>query len=50
VEPTATATPPISQGQTRSTVVPSAAGRASSDVPTTAGFGLLLAIGAALMA
>ncbi|CAD6220988.1 unnamed protein product [Miscanthus lutarioriparius] len=50
VEPTATATPPISQVQTKPTVVPSAAWRASSDVPATAGFALLLVVGAALMA
>ena len=50
VEPTATATPPISQVQTKPTVVPSAAWRASSDVPATAGFALLLAVRAALMA
>lgn len=50
---TPTAAPPVSQGQTRPTVVPgassSSSSTASSDAPATAGFVLLLAIGAALM-
>lgn len=52
VEPTATAMPPVSQGQTRPTVVPSSssAWTASSDVSATAaGFGMLVAVGAALI-
>ncbi|XP_062188930.1 non-specific lipid transfer protein GPI-anchored 20-like, partial [Phragmites australis] len=45
-----TATPPVSQGQTRPMVVPSSARTASSHVPATAAFLLLLlAAGAAVV-
>ncbi|XP_062187698.1 non-specific lipid transfer protein GPI-anchored 20-like [Phragmites australis] len=47
VEPTAT--PPVSQGQTRPTVVPSSGWRESSRVSATAAFVLLLAAGGALV-